>query len=103
MLAGLLLRPVYSGSQARIYFGVAVSPEEPLAVLQMAVVVVARRVSWDARQVLADGFPIVKKGSGLMCCDRWILLFGERHAWCPSISFSRHRKVDGQRVPYVWI
>ena len=54
-------------------------------------------------QVLADWSPIFKKGRDLMCCHRWILLFGERHAWCLSISFSDHHKVDGQRVPRYWI
>ena len=54
----------------------------------------------DTREVLAHGSPVVKKGSGLMCCHRWILLFGERHAWCLSICFSHHRKVDGQRLGY---
>ena len=70
--------------------------------LQRAVAVVARSVSGDARQVLADGSPIVKKVPGLMCCHRWILLLvSTMHG--VSISFSHHHKVDGQRVPYLWI
>ena len=103
VLAGFLVRRVYLGQQARIYLGVAVSTEEAPSMLQRVVAKVAHRVSGDGRQVLPDGSPVVKKGSGHLCGDRWILLYGERRAWRLSISLSHHHKVDGRRVPNLWI
>ena len=104
MLGGLPVRcRVYLGQQPRSYLGVAVSMEQAPSVLQRALAAVARRVSGDVRQVLADGSPVVKKSSGHPCCHGWILLFGERRAWRLSSSLLHHRKVDGQRVPYLWI
>ena len=73
------------------------SIDETPGVPQRAVAEVAHKASGDVRQVLANGPPIVKKGNGHLCCQRWILLFGERHAWRLFVFVSHHHKVDGQR------
>ena len=80
MPAGFPVRRVYFGQWARLYLGVAVSKEEAPNVLQRAPAEVSRRVSGDVWRVLSVKTPVIEKGSGHLCCHRWILLFGVHRA-----------------------